>query len=170
MRRYLHLPLLLLITGLAGCATQAPPPVQRPPAPQQPAAVPPPVPQQPVEAPRQPPALPSQALTAGPFFTETGLASFYGRAHAGKRTASGEKFDHREFTAAHRTLPFGTLVRVTNLSNGQTITVEITDRGPRIQTRIVDLSLAAAIALGMQQKGITRVTLEAFHADQPRPD
>ena len=105
-------------------------------------------------------------MAAGAFFTQTGLASFYGRAHAGKLTASGEKFDHLDFTAAHRTLPFGTLVRVTNLANGQTITVEITDRGPRIETRIVDLSLAAAIALDMQQKGVTRVKLEAFRADQ----
>ena len=161
-----HLSLLFLIASLAGCATKAPPPALPQAAPQQPAVAPPPVPQQPVEAPRQPPALPPRSVAAGPFFTETGLASFYGRAHAGKRTASGEKFDHRDFTAAHRTLPFGTLVRVTNLSNGQTITVEITDRGPRIQTRIVDLSLAAAIALDMQQKGITQVKLEAFRADQ----
>ena len=110
--------------------------------------------------------LPPQSVTAGPFFTQTGLASFYGRAHTGKLTASGDKFDHLDFTAAHRTLPFGTLVRVTNLANGKTITVEITDRGPRIDTRIVDLSLAAANALDMQQKGIARVKLEAFRADQ----
>jgi len=109
-------------------------------------------------------------LAAGPFFTETGLASFYGRAHAGKLTASGEKFDHRDFTAAHRTLAFGTLVRVTNLANGQTVTVKITDRGPRIQSRIADLSLAAASALGMKQEGIARVKLEAFRADQAGPD
>ena len=164
------LSLLFLTASLAGCTTPAPPPALPQAAPQQPMVAPPPVPQQPVETLRQPPAVPPQSLAAGPFFTQTGLASFYGRAHAGKRTASGEKFDHRDFTAAHRTLPFGTLVRVTNLSNGQTVTVEITDRGPRIQTRIVDLSLAAAIALGMQQKGITRVTLEAFRADQPGRD
>jgi rare lipoprotein A len=167
MHHCLRLPLLLVITGLAGCATQAPPPAQQPA--ERPMVALPPLPQQPVTAPRQPPAVPPQSLAAGPFFTQTGLASFYGRAHAGKRTASGEKFDHRDFTAAHRTLPFGTLVRVTNLSNGQTVTVEITDRGPRIQTRIVDLSLAAASALGMQQKGITRVKLEAFRADQAGP-
>jgi rare lipoprotein A len=135
--------------------------------PQQPMVAPPPVPQQPVETPRQPPALPPRSVAAGPFFTETGLASFYGRAHAGKRTASGEKFDQRDFTAAHRTLAFGTLVRVTNLGNGRTVTVEITDRGPRIQTRVLDLSFAAAAALGMLEKGVTRVKLEAFRADQP---
>jgi rare lipoprotein A len=106
-------------------------------------------------------------LAAGPFFTQTGLASFYGRAHTGKVTANGGSFDHRDFTAAHRTLAFGTLVRVTNLSNGRTVTVEITDRGPHIKTRVIDVSLAAARELGMQRKGITRVKLEAFRTDQP---
>jgi len=106
-------------------------------------------------------------LAAGPFFTQTGLASFYGRAHTGKVTANGQRFDHLDFTAAHRTLAFGTLVRVTNLGNGRTVTVEITDRGPHIKTRVIDVSLAAARELGMQKKGITRVKLEAFQADQP---
>lgn len=154
---------LLLITALAGCSTQAPRSPQQQPAPP-PVAVPPPAPPQP--APPQPREVPPQTLAAGPFFTEEGLASFYGRAHAGKPTASGKKFDHRDFTAAHRTLPFGTLVRVTNLSNGRTVTVEITDRGPRIQTRVLDISFAAADALGMLEKGVTRVKLEAFRADQ----
>jgi rare lipoprotein A len=169
MHHRLRLPFLLVMTGLAGCATQAPPPPQQPAAPQQPMVAPSPMPQQPMAPPRQPPAVPPQSLAAGPFFTQTGLASFYGRAHAGKRTASGEKFDHLDFTAAHRTLAFGTLVRVTNLSNGRTVTVEISDRGPRIESRIVDLSLAAASALGMKQKGIARVKLEAFRADQAGP-
>ena len=161
-----RLPALLLITVLAGCATQAPPPPRQQPV-QPPVAAPPPAPPQPAPPPRQPREVPPQTLAAGPFFTEEGLASFYGRAHAGKPTASGEKFDHRDFTAAHRALPFGTLVRVTDLANGRTVTVEITDRGPRIPTRIVDLSFAAADALGMLEKGVTRVKLEAFRADQP---
>jgi rare lipoprotein A len=156
---------LLLIAGLAGCATQAPPPASRPSLPPQPPVVAAPAPRQP-EAP-QPPALPPQTLAAGPFFTETGLASFYGLAHAGLRTASGEKFDHRAFTAAHRTLPFGTLVRVTNLGNGRTVTVEITDRGPRIKSRVIDVSLAAAQEIDMQRNGVVRVRVEAFQADQP---
>ena len=162
-----HLPVLLLIAALAGCATQPPP------APPRPSTEPPitaPSAPQPVTAPPQPRMVPPQSAAAGPFFTEEGLASFYGRAHSGKTTASGEKFDHRDFTAAHRTLAFGTLVRVTNLANGRTVTVEITDRGPRIPTRIVDISLAAAGALGMVEKGVTRVKLEAFRADQSRPD
>jgi rare lipoprotein A len=123
--------------------------------------------QQPVTPPRQQPSVPPSSLSEGPFFTETGLASFYGRAHAGKRTASGKTFDHRDFTAAHRTLAFGTLARVTNLANGRTVTVEITDRGPSIKSRIIDISLAAAQEIGIQRIGIARVRVEAFHADQP---
>jgi rare lipoprotein A len=118
--------------------------------------------------PTPPSEFPRPELLAGevPREFQRGTASWYGPRFNGRRTASGEKFDHRDFTAAHRTLPFGTLVRVTNLANGKTITVEITDRGPRIETRIVDLSLAAASALDMRQKGVTRVKLEAFRADQ----
>jgi rare lipoprotein A len=82
------------------------------------------------------------------------------------RTARGENFDHSDFTAAHRTLAFGTMVRVTNLGNGRTVTVEITDRGPRIKSRVIDISLAAAREIGMQKKGVTRVKVEAFRADQ----
>ncbi|HEX4637303.1 MAG TPA: septal ring lytic transglycosylase RlpA family protein [Rhizomicrobium sp.] len=100
------------------------------------------------------------------FFSQTGIASFYGHAHDGNPTANGKHFDHRDFTAAHRSLPFGTLVRVTNLSNGRAVTVQITDRGPHIQRRVIDVSLAAARALRMQAKGLTRVRVEAFRADQ----
>lgn len=166
MLRGLRLSLLLLVASLAGCATQAPPP--RPPRAVAAFQLPPPVPPpQHLVAPRPPPAVPPLTLTGEPFFTETGLASFYGRAHAGKRTASGERFDHHDFTAAHRTLGFGTLIRVTNLANGRAVTVEVTDRGPRIKSRVIDISLAAARALHMQQKGITRVKVEAFREDQP---
>jgi rare lipoprotein A len=154
---------LLVMLGLAACATQ-PRPSSIPPEP--PAAIQPPPAPAPAPAPRQQPAVSPQALEAGPFFTQIGLASFYGRAHLGKLTASGDRFDHRDFTAAHLTLAFGTLVRVTNLANGRTVTVRVTDRGPKIKTRIIDVSLAAAQALGMQQKGVTRVRLEAFAKDQ----
>ena len=102
----------------------------------------------------------------GAFFSETGLASYYGRAHDGNITANGNRFDHHDFTAAQPSLPFGTLVRVTNLGNGRTVTVEITDRGPHFKRRIIDISLAAARALRMQKKGITRVRVEAFRNDQ----
>ena len=158
---------LLLALGLAACAPRTTPPSSVPP----PVAIqPPPAPSPaPVAPQRQQPAVPPQALEAGPFFTQIGLASFYGRAHRGKLTASGDRFDHRDFTAAHPSLAFGTLVRVTNLANGRTVTVTITDRGPKIKSRIIDVSLAAAQALGMQQKGVTRVRLEAFQADQSNP-
>jgi rare lipoprotein A len=131
------------------------------------AVQPPAAPQQATQTPRGTPAVPPLSLTGAPFFTQTGLASFYGGAHDGKITARGEIFDHRDLTAAHRTLPFGTMVRVTNLSNGRTVRVEITDRGPRIKSRVIDISLAAAREIGMQKKGITRVRVDAFRADQP---
>jgi rare lipoprotein A len=166
MHRFRRLSSLLAVAGLAGCATQAPPPVPPPAAVAfQPA--PPPQPQQPVEIPRSLPAVPPLAATAAPFFLETGLASFYGRKHSGKRTANGDRFDHHDFTAAHRTLAFGTRVRVTDLANGRSVTVQITDRGPHVKKRIIDISLAAAQELHMQGKGITRVKIEVFPQDQP---
>lgn len=167
MLPFRRLPLVLAVLSLAGCATQAPPPAppQAVVAFQPPPPAPPPLP--PTIVPRGEPAVPPLSQTGRAFFTETGLASFYGRAHAGKRTASGERFDHHDFTAAHRTLAFGTLLRVTNLANGRAVTVEVTDRGPRIKSRVIDISLAAARELHMQKKGITRVKLEAFREDQP---
>ena len=116
----------------------------------------------------QPPAFPQPAARspAQPFFSQTGIASFYGAAFHGKTTAGGDSFDQNAFTAAHRSLAFGTVVRVTNLGNGKTVKVEINDRGPHVKGRIVDLSLAAARALDMKKDGITQVRLEAFRADQ----
>jgi rare lipoprotein A len=101
-----------------------------------------------------------------PFFTQRGIASFYGAAQDGKPTAGGEAFDQHALTAAHRTLAFGTVVRVTNLGNGRTVMVEINDRGPAIKGRVIDLSAAAARALDMENNGVTQVRLEAFHTDQ----
>ncbi len=91
---------------------------------------------------------------------QVGLASYYARAHHGRRTASGEVFDMEAMTAAHRSLPYGTRVRVTNLANGRRAVVRINDRGPFKKERIIDLSQAAARALGMTARGITRVRLE----------
>ncbi len=76
------------------------------------------------------------------------------------KTASGEQFNPSELTAAHRTLPFGTRLRVTNVANGQTVTVRVNDRGPFIPGRVVDVSHSAAEALGMVDRGITKVKLE----------
>jgi rare lipoprotein A len=91
---------------------------------------------------------------------QTGQASWYGPEHQGKPTASGQLFDQARFTAAHRTLPFGTKVKVTNLDNGKSVEVEINDRGPYAENRIIDLSQAAAKALDMTETGTAKVRLE----------
>ena len=91
---------------------------------------------------------------------QTGKASFYSKDFAGRLTASGEKFNPAEFTAAHRHLPFGTKVRVTNLANNESVVVRINDRGPFVANRIIDLSTAAAKALGFVDEGVTDVTLK----------
>jgi rare lipoprotein A len=90
---------------------------------------------------------------------ETGQASWYGKAHQGQRTASGERFDMHALTAAHRTLPFGTIVRVTNLTSGSSVNVRINDRGPF--RRIIDLSYEAARKLGFVARGTARVEITA---------
>lgn len=95
--------------------------------------------------------------------TESGLATWYGAKFAGKRTASGEPFDPRAYTAAHRTLPFGTWVEVRRLDDGRRVRVRINDRGPYGgRGRIIDLSQAAAEALGMIRDGVVRVTLRVL--------
>lgn len=91
-----------------------------------------------------------------------GLASFYAREHDGRRTASGEVFDMRAMTAAHRTLPFGTRVRVTNLENGRQAVVRVNDRGPFREGRIIDVSYAAARTLGLIGRGIAKVRVDVL--------
>lgn len=88
-----------------------------------------------------------------------GLASWYGGKFHGRRTASGERFDRHALTAAHRTLPFGTRVRVRSLATGQEVVVRINDRGPHKPSRIIDLSEAAITALGVRHRGVTAVEL-----------
>ena len=97
--------------------------------------------------------------------SQTGIASFYGRDFHGKQTASGEIFNMRRCSAAHRTLPFGTLVRVTNVSNGKRLIVKVNDRGPFVSGRIIDLSYGAAKRLDMIEQGITKVNLEYYLSD-----
>jgi len=87
----------------------------------------------------------------------TGMASFYGGRFHGRLTASGSRFDSGALTAAHRSLPFGTRVRVTHLGNGRTVEVRINDRGPYVGGRIIDLSQGAAGVLGMHGQGVARV-------------
>jgi rare lipoprotein A len=96
---------------------------------------------------------------------EQGLASWYGVPFNGRRSANGEIYDMYKFTAAHRTLPFDTVVRVTNLDNGMQTEVRITDRGPFVEDRIIDLSLAAARAIGMVGTGTARVKLDIIASD-----
>lgn len=89
----------------------------------------------------------------------SGMASYYGRELAGNRTASGEAFDPDDFTCAHRSLPFGTKVRVTNLANGQSVVVRVNDRGPWGRGRVIDISQAAAKEIGMHRSGTARVRM-----------
>jgi rare lipoprotein A len=92
--------------------------------------------------------------------SEVGIASYYGRDHAGRRTASGTRFDPAAMTAAHRKLPFGSRVRVTNLRNGRTVVVLVSDRGPYTRNRLIDLSYGAARRLDFVRDGTARVRLE----------
>jgi rare lipoprotein A len=94
-----------------------------------------------------------------------GMASYYGNELAGNRTASGERFDPGQLTAAHRTLPFGSKVRVTNMSNGDSVIVRINDRGPFAHGRVIDVSHAAAREIGMHRSGTARVKLALLNGD-----
>lgn len=117
-------------------------------------AVPAPVDAVPVVAPS---ASPSRSLG-------TGVASFYGSELHGRRTASGEKFDMHALTAAHRSLPFGTRLLVTNPANGRSVTVRINDRGPFHGGRVIDLSRAAANEIGLVARGHGRVELAVIES------
>jgi rare lipoprotein A len=122
-----------------------------------------PTPSEPIASPpaTKPSAPPSGAPSGEPG-AQTGVASFYSEFHDGRRTASGETFDMEELTAAHRTLPFGTRVKVTNLDNGRSVVVRINDRGPFVKKRIIDVSHAAAQQLKMIHRGTARVRLEVL--------
>ena len=99
-----------------------------------------------------------------PVSSEVGLASWYGPPYAGRKGADGTVYDQNAMTAAHLTLPMGTMVRVTNLTNNESVVVKITDRGPFVRGRIIDLSLAAAKATGVYRAGVAKVKVEAFAA------
>ncbi len=99
----------------------------------------------------------------------TAKASWYAGNFIGRRTANGEIYTAREMTAAHKTLPFGTRLKVTNPENGKSVTVTINDRGPYIKGRSLDLSLAAAEKLGMVEKGVAVLIVESCTQNQPPP-
>lgn len=95
-------------------------------------------------------------------YPQYGKASWYGGKFHGRKTANGERFNKYSFTAAHKRLPFGTIIKVTNLRNGKDVYVRINDRGPFIRGRIVDISRAAAEAIGFKKRGVARVRLEVI--------
>jgi rare lipoprotein A len=109
-------------------------------------------------------ALPALALIAcqGPSRIEEGMASFYADSFEGRQTANGEPYRKNALTAAHRTLAFGTRVKVTDLGNGRSVWVRINDRGPFVEGRIIDLSHGAARKLRLVEKGTARVRLEIY--------
>ncbi|HUJ80958.1 MAG TPA: septal ring lytic transglycosylase RlpA family protein [Candidatus Acidoferrales bacterium] len=147
---------------LSGCTHHAysPPPPAPPPSATQPGATRP-SPSRPSGAPpRGQPAVPGE-------YVEEGVASWYGDPFNGHRTSNGEIYDMYQFTAAHRTLPFGAVLRVTNLSNGKQTEVRINDRGPFVGNRIIDLSLSAARAIDMVGPGTAQVRIEMLGGPSP---
>ena len=124
----------------------------------------------------EPPSLPrvtgpaSLELHGLPFATETGLASWYGPPYAGRRGADGTVYDQEAMTAAHLSYALGTVVRVTNLANGESAVVRITDRGPFVRGRIIDLSLRAAKEIGVYRAGVVKVRVEAFNQPALKPN
>lgn len=119
-------------------------------------------PAEPVDTPVSAPVPePANAVPVQPTWSQfqSGLASYYHARFDGRRTASGQRYRHTELTAAHRTLPFGTQVLVTNRDNGKQVLVTINDRGPFVKKRVIDLSGAAAEILGMKHKGLVQVEI-----------
>ncbi len=105
--------------------------------------------------------------TAQPIFVETGLASWYGPPYHNRRGANGQVYDMRAATAAHRTLPMNSIVRVTNVESSAATIVRITDRGPFIPGRVIDLSLTAAKAIGVWGPGVAQVRVELLETPMP---
>ena len=102
-----------------------------------------------------------------PILSEVGYATWYTAPYKGRRAANGEVFDDRAMTAAHRTLPMGSLVVVTNMSTGQSSAMRITDRGPFVEGRMLDLTIASAKATGIYGKGLVRVRMDVYETPKP---
>jgi rare lipoprotein A len=98
-------------------------------------------------------------LSPSDTFAQSGVASYYGPGFHGRRTANGERFDMHGLTAAHRSMPFGSKIQVTNLGNGKSVVLRVNDRGPYIHGRVLDVSSGAANLLGMKQSGTARVSI-----------
>ena len=151
---------------LAGCSGRRPV-ANAPPPPVTPESAPPSVPARPPSAPgaAQPPTRHSPFVPG--IFVEEGTASWYGIPFNGRRAANGEIFDMNSLVAAHRTLPFGSILRVTNLNNGRDVQVRVIDRGPFVGDRILDLARAAAVALDMIGTGTAPVRIELLSGPNP---
>jgi len=164
------LPLAFLVTFVA-CSHKpakvsvpaAPPPAETAPAGETPAEA------AKGETPKVPPEI-EVPEDAKPLFIETGVASWYGPPYHNRRGSNGEIYDMHAMTAAHRTLPLGSIVRVVNVDTKASAVVRITDRGPFIEGRVIDLSKAAAEKIGMIQKGTTEVRLEVLKTPVPIGD
>src|ERR1700675_357858 len=158
--------LLLATIAAAGCAGRRPATASTPPV-----IVPEPIPQ---PGPVQPPPAtgnaqpPSRSAPIAPaIYVEQGIASWYGIPFHGRRAANGEIFDMNTLVAAHRTLPFGSILRVTNLNNGRDVQVRVIDRGPFVGDRILDLARAAAVALDMIGTGTAPVRIQLLSGPNP---
>jgi rare lipoprotein A len=116
---------------------------------------------------RRPTAAVQQPVVSGA--QEEGIASWYGPGFHGRRTSSREPYDQYDFTAAHRTLPLGTWVMVTNETNGRSIRVYVNDRGPYVDGRVIDLSYGAARAIGMLEPGTVPVRILVLGTEPPEP-
>jgi len=148
----------LLVVGLAACGGKKNTRVKVPPPPEV-------APSAAVEEPRS--RAPAGPAAEAPQYVETGVASWYGPPYHNRQGANGEIYDMHALTAAHRTLPLNTTARVTNLKTGHSVTVRITDRGPFIEGRMLDLSLAAAKQVDVWRPGTAEVRLEVMHAPVP---
>lgn len=155
--------LVAIIVLLVGCARK---PVT--------VAVPPPPQAEPTATVQTPPAPGRETARTveappgrKPLLVETGVASWYGAPYHSRRSSDGKIYDMHALTAAHRTLPLGSIVRVTNPQTGNSVVVRITDRGPFVKGRIIDLSQAAARQIGMIQKGTTEVRVEVLETPAP---
>ncbi len=152
--------MLILISALllTGCGEKKRAKVRVPPPP----AIPSATPATPVPAESAP--LPEVSPDIEPIYVETGKASWYGAPYHNRKAANGETYDMNALTAAHRTLPLNSVVRVTNVQTGSSTLVRITDRGPFVEDRIIDLSMAAAKAVDVWRRGTAMVKLEVLQA------
>lgn len=166
--------LCLALAGLSGCGARKPivsrspsTPVATPPSTEEEAKRSTSSEPQPAPSARAPKKSRPADITDAGIYTEEGNASWYGAPFHGRKASNGERYDMYKLTAAHRTLPFNSMVRVTNLSNGKTTTVRITDRGPFVDNRIIDLSLAAAREIESVGPGVVPVRIEVISGGDP---